>query len=93
MPTFFLVALVPLLLAGFGVVSAAPPPRFKFKSIVTFGDSYTDTVSVGDGGVAWPTYVAGYANVTLFPFAKAGAVCSNYLTPRPAPSLMESQVR
>lgn len=26
----------------------------QIKNFVTFGDSYTDIVSVGDGGTAWP---------------------------------------
>lgn len=64
----------------------------QIKNLVTFGDSYTDIVSVGDGGVAWPVYAAGYANVTLFPFAKSGATCSNNITFRPFPSVFESQL-
>ncbi|KAG5720609.1 GDSL esterase/lipase [Termitomyces sp. T112] len=64
----------------------------QIKNLVTFGDSYTDIVNVGDGGVAWPVYAAGYANVTLFPFAKSGATCSNNITYRPFPSVFESQL-
>jgi len=64
----------------------------QIKNLVTFGDSYTDIVSVGDGGTAWPVYAAGYANVSLFPFAKSGATCSNNITFRPFPSLFESQL-
>ncbi|KAK0199231.1 hypothetical protein DFS33DRAFT_376718 [Desarmillaria ectypa] len=30
----------------------------QFKNLVTFGDSYTDIVNVGDGGTAWPVYAA-----------------------------------
>ena len=64
----------------------------RFKNILTFGDSYTDVINIGDGGTAWPVYAADYANLTLFPFARSGATCSNNLTPRPFPSLFESQL-
>ena len=64
----------------------------QIKNLVTFGDSYTDVVNVADGGTAWPVYAAGYSGVSLFPFAKSGATCSNNLTPRPFPSLYESQL-
>ncbi|KAF8880635.1 GDSL lipase/acylhydrolase [Infundibulicybe gibba] len=64
----------------------------QIKNLVTFGDSYTDVVSVGDGGVAWPVYAAGYASLSLFPFARSGATCSNNITFRPFPSVFESQL-
>jgi len=78
-----------LLLASVQAVGVAPK---QIKNFVTFGDSYTDIVNVGDGGVAWPVYAAGYANLSLFPFAKSGATCSNNLTDRPFPSVFESQL-
>ena len=47
----------------------------------------------GDRGISWPTYAAQvYGHFHLFPFAKAGATCSNNLTDRPFPSLFESQL-
>ncbi|KAL1672382.1 GDSL lipase/esterase [Schizophyllum commune] len=67
-------------------------------NLVTFGDSYTDVQSVGDGGIAWPEYAVQYASdasnstVTLYPFARSGATCSNKITYRPFPSLFESQL-
>ncbi|ESK90441.1 gdsl lipase acylhydrolase family protein [Moniliophthora roreri MCA 2997] len=64
----------------------------QIKNLVTFGDSYTDIASTGDGGVAWPVYAAGYANVSLHPFAKSGATCSNNITYRPFPPVFESQL-
>ncbi|RDB29885.1 Acetylesterase [Hypsizygus marmoreus] len=64
----------------------------QIKNLVTFGDSYTDVIITGDGGVAWPAYAAGYAHLSLFPFARAGATCSNDITFRPFPSLFESQL-
>ncbi|KIJ42555.1 carbohydrate esterase family 16 protein, partial [Sphaerobolus stellatus SS14] len=67
-------------------------PAGTIKNLVTFGDSYTDIVSVGDGGTAWPVYAAGYAHAQLFPFAKSGATCSNNITSRPFPSVFESQL-
>ncbi|KAL1747183.1 GDSL lipase/esterase [Schizophyllum fasciatum] len=76
---------------------AALPPR-TITNLVTFGDSYTDVVNTGDGGTAWPTYAVQYASsaanatVTLYPFAKSGATCSNQITYRPFPSLFESQL-
>ncbi|KAF5391336.1 hypothetical protein D9757_002048 [Collybiopsis confluens] len=64
----------------------------QIKNLVTFGDSYSDVNAAADGGTVWPTYAAGYANVSLFPFAKAGATCSNNITLRPFPSVFESQL-
>ncbi|KAG7088345.1 hypothetical protein E1B28_012349 [Marasmius oreades] len=86
-----LLSLVALLSALRPVTSAGVKPG-QIKNLVTFGDSYTDVVSVGDGGVAWPMYAAGYAHVSLFPFARSGATCSNNITFRPFPSVFESQL-
>ncbi|EJD06123.1 carbohydrate esterase family 16 protein [Fomitiporia mediterranea MF3/22] len=87
--SFALLSLLSCLTAAF----AAGPPTSKIKNIVTFGDSYTQVEqATGDGGQAWPVYVADYANLTLFPFARAGAVCSNNLTFKPFPSIFESQL-
>ncbi|KAL0580633.1 hypothetical protein V5O48_001363 [Marasmius crinis-equi] len=61
------------------------------KNLVTFGDSYT-AIAKSNGGAAWPLYAAGYANISLFPFAKGGATCSNNLTFRLFPSVFESQL-
>ncbi|KAF9061432.1 GDSL lipase/acylhydrolase [Rhodocollybia butyracea] len=66
--------------------------RGQIKNFVTFGDSYTDIVNVGDGGTAWPVYASGYSDIALFPFAKSGATCSNNITFRPFPSVFESQL-
>jgi phospholipase/lecithinase/hemolysin len=76
-------------LASARAVGVAPK---QIKNFVTFGDSYTDIVNTGDGGTAWPVYAAGYADLSLFPFAKSGATCSNNLTDRPFPSVFESQL-
>lgn len=64
----------------------------QIKNLATFGDSYTDVVVTGDNGVSWPPYAAGQAHVKLFPFARAGATCSNNITFRPFPSIFESQL-
>ncbi|EJD37646.1 hypothetical protein AURDEDRAFT_199613 [Auricularia subglabra TFB-10046 SS5] len=77
-------------IALFSATDAGSLPRFT--DLVTFGDSYTDVVNVYDGGVAWPVYAAGYANITLHAFARSGATCSSALTPRTAPPVMESQI-
>ena len=71
---------------------ALGPRPGTIKNIVSFGDSYTAPGITGDNGTAWPGYVADYARLTLYDFAKAGATCSNNLTFRPFPSIMESQV-
>ena len=52
----------------------------------------TSQSQTGDGGIAWPTYAANYGNFTLFPFAKAGATCSNNLTFAPFLSVAEGQI-
>ena len=74
------------------VASALGPRPGQIKNLVTFGDSYTDVGSPADGGTAWPTYAAEYGHFDLFPFAKSGATCSNNLTDRPFPSVVESQL-
>ncbi|KAK7457129.1 hypothetical protein VKT23_010429 [Stygiomarasmius scandens] len=93
MPFFRCSALVYLtLFALIGRITAKGVAPGQIKSLVTFGDSYTDAGAPADNGTAWPTYAAGYANVSLFPFAKSGATCSNNITFRPFPSLFESQL-
>jgi hypothetical protein len=72
-------------------VYAAEGPK-HLNRLVTFGDSYTDIVLAGDNGTSWPVYATGYANATLFPFARAGATCSQDLTPRDFPAVFQSQL-
>ncbi|KAI0093238.1 GDSL lipase/esterase [Irpex rosettiformis] len=76
------------------VAAASLGPRpGSIKNLVTFGDSYTDIISTGDHGTAWPVYAAQvYGHFNLFPFARSGATCSNNITFRPFPSLFESQL-
>ncbi|KAK0231529.1 carbohydrate esterase family 16 protein [Armillaria fumosa] len=84
----YLLALFPVLsLLHTPILASAP-----FKSLVTFGDSYTDTVLTGDGGTAWPVYAASYANLSLHPYARSGATCSNAITPMPWASIMEYEL-
>lgn len=64
----------------------------QIKNLVTFGDSFTSVDWSGNGGTPWPLYTASYTNTKLFPYAKAGATCSNELTYRPFPPLSESQL-
>ena len=87
-----LAALTTFIIAAFP--TASPPGIYpkQIKNLVTFGDSYTDVVDVSHGGLAWPTYAARYANLTLYPFARTGATCSNNITYLPYPSVMESQI-
>lgn len=70
-----------------------PQPFHKndLKALVTFGDSYTDTTWITNGGtIQWPQYVARYAGIDLYPYAKSGATCSNNITYRPFPPVFES---
>ncbi|KAF5354174.1 hypothetical protein D9756_007087 [Leucocoprinus leucothites] len=67
-----------------------PQPFHKndLKALVTFGDSYTDTTWITNGGtIQWPQYVARYAGIDLYPYAKSGATCSNNITYRPFPPI------
>ncbi len=70
-----MVAFLSTALALLSAVSCITPTyakgvsRGQIKNLVTFGDSYTDTVVVSNGGTQWPIYAAGYAHVNLFPFA------------------------
>ncbi|KAK7443477.1 hypothetical protein VKT23_015651 [Stygiomarasmius scandens] len=67
----------------------------QLKNLVTFGDSYTDHTAFQTSNMtAWPIYAAGYSNATLYPFAKAGAVCSQAITPIPFPgvNLVDTQI-
>ncbi|KAJ2920932.1 hypothetical protein H1R20_g16159, partial [Candolleomyces eurysporus] len=64
----------------------------QIKNLVTFGDSFTSVDWSSNGGTPWPVYAAGYSGVKLFPYAKAGATCSNNLTYRPFPPLFEGQL-
>ncbi|KAI0077017.1 carbohydrate esterase family 16 protein [Panus rudis PR-1116 ss-1] len=79
-------------LLAYATLALAVGPTGKIKNLVTFGDSYTDVFQTGDGGTAWPVYAAGYGNYSLFPYAKAGATCSNNLTFAPFSSVAEGQV-
>ncbi|KAL1662984.1 hypothetical protein GGF50DRAFT_57866 [Schizophyllum commune] len=74
----------------------------------SYTDPYNkgDVVYVWDGGVAWPTYAVRYASegrgwghtihahfpVTLYPFARAGAVCSTKITTSLYSPVMEGQL-
>ncbi|KZV77123.1 carbohydrate esterase family 16 protein [Peniophora sp. CONT] len=79
-----------LSLAAFA--NAAKKGPSHLNTLVTFGDSYTDTVVVSNNGTQWPVYATGYAHATLRPFARSGGTCTNTLTPRTFPSVMESQM-
>jgi len=80
------------LLAFAQLGKAEGPYPGQIKNLVTFGDSYTDIYVPGDNGTSWPVYAAMYGDFTLYPFARSGATCSNYLTYRPYPPVFESQL-
>ncbi len=86
LPDFF------LLFLALPILSLALAPG-QIKNLVTFRDSYTDVVSVSDGGTPWPIYTAQYANLTLYPYARSGATCSNNITYRPAPPYSKASYR
>ncbi|TFL00209.1 hypothetical protein BDV98DRAFT_531840 [Pterulicium gracile] len=69
-------------------------PPGSFKNLITLGDSYSDVTFSFTGGRQWPRFVEEYINGTLYPFASAGAVCTNNLTDRGPPFLpvMDAQV-
>lgn len=95
MPLSYLDILVAFFAIGqVGAVSKLGPKPNQFKNLVVFGDSYSDVDSPGDNATAWPVYAADpdYGSFNLFPFAKSGATCSEKLTNRPFPSLLESQL-
>ncbi|KAI0056358.1 GDSL lipase/acylhydrolase [Artomyces pyxidatus] len=81
-----LASLLPLALAAHG------PAPGQIKNLATFGDSYTDVVVVSNGGTQWPVYASGYAHVKLFPYARSGAPCSQLLTPRPWPAVVQDEI-
>lgn len=80
-----------LTLAAAKFADAANGPS-QLNTLVTFGDSYTDVVNTAVNATAWPVYAASYAHATLLPFAQSGGACTNTLTPRPFPSVMENQI-
>jgi len=79
-------------LAFVGLGRTEGPYPGQIKNLVTFGDSYSDIYVPGDNATAWPVYAAMYGNFTLYPFARSGATCSNYLTYKPYPPVFESQL-
>ncbi|KAJ3507245.1 hypothetical protein NLJ89_g6414 [Agrocybe chaxingu] len=86
-----LTSAVLLSLLTIGTLGAGVRPG-QIRNLVPFGDSFTDTVIVSNGGTQWPVYASGYTGVKLFPYARSGATCSNKITFRPFPSLFESQL-
>ncbi|KAF9803874.1 hypothetical protein IEO21_09547 [Rhodonia placenta] len=86
----FLTTLVVLVAAQLAATQGPQPGQIK--NLVTFGDFYTDVYQTGDGGTAWPVYAAMYGNFSLYPYAKAGATCSNKLVDRPYGSVTEYQL-
>ena len=85
---------VPFLLIGAQLASAALPllPG-QIKNLVVFGDSYS-VQNVGGGRIQWVDWLASkdYANLKLYDFAKSGATCSQALTPRTYPAIVEDEL-
>ncbi|OCH85022.1 GDSL lipase/acylhydrolase [Obba rivulosa] len=89
--SIFALAAVALIACALPSKAAGPSPN-QIKRLVTFGDSYSDVVMAADNGTAWPVWCAIYGNLTLYPFARSGATCSQTLTPRIFPAIFESQL-
>ncbi|TFY73760.1 hypothetical protein EWM64_g10252 [Hericium alpestre] len=84
-----------LAIAPWSTAAADGPKKGQIKNLVTFGDSYTDVggpAGSSNNGTQWPVYVADYAHVSLFPFARSGAACSDQLTPKAGPYLMQNEL-
>lgn len=73
-------------------IAFALASEFKphIKNLVTFGDSYTDITAALF--TLWPIYAADYGNLTMVDFARSGATCSNALTPRIFPGVLEDEI-
>ncbi|KIJ26846.1 carbohydrate esterase family 16 protein [Sphaerobolus stellatus SS14] len=69
---------------------AAKEPFGRIKNLITFGDSYTD-ISLASFPL-WPIYASEYAGISFMDFARAGATCSNALTPRTFPGVVEDEI-
>ncbi|KAH9916237.1 hypothetical protein B0H21DRAFT_781973 [Amylocystis lapponica] len=88
-----LLASIALLLCSVQPIHAAGGPApGQIKNLVTFGDSYTDVAVPGDHSISWPIFAAQDAGLTLYPFARSGATCSNALTNKPFPPVFGSQL-
>ena len=85
---------VPFLVLGAQLVTAALPllPG-QIKNLVVFGDSYS-VQNVGGGRIQWVDWLVSkdYANLNLYDFAKSGATCSQALTPRIYPGIVEDEL-
>lgn len=64
--------------------------KTHIRNLVTFGDSYTDITT--SPLTLWPIYAAEYGNLAMFDFARSGATCSNGLTPRIFPGVLEDEI-
>ena len=73
--------------------SKNPFTASQIRRFVLFGDSYS-VQNVGDGRVQWADWLASpdYANLQLFDFAQSGATCSQAITPRIFPAIMEDEL-
>jgi hypothetical protein len=66
----------------------------EMVNIPSYSSHAYDLLRVCPGGIAWPVYVASYSNntVSVYDFAHSGGTCSNKITPRPFPSVMETAI-
>ncbi|KAG8766426.1 hypothetical protein FRC19_006730 [Serendipita sp. 401] len=59
------------------------------SKVVVFGDSFSDT-GIWES-LIWPDYLGIYLKKPVYSFAKAGATCSNSLTPRIWPDVIHNE--
>lgn len=74
-----------------GPPKGLPKPASK---VVVFGDSFSDAALwPGWRGIhIWPDILGGYLKIPINVYAKAGATCSNSLTPRTWPDVIHDEI-